>query len=91
MHKIRVFCSGIFANDPLCPSGILKIPRATRRALGLLLRPEFGASRRTPASAPALGPGGMPSGFSKSPLGIGDLAEDSLQKTRIFYTYFFKG
>ena len=31
-----------------------------RRALGAPLRPPFGASRLTPASAPPLGPGGVP-------------------------------
>ena len=33
---------------------------AHRRALGAPLRPPFGASRLTPASAPPLGPGGVP-------------------------------
>ena len=32
-----------------------------RWALGASLRPPFGASRLTPASAPPLGPGGVPS------------------------------
>ena len=34
--------------------------RGSRRALGAPLRPPFGASRLTPASAPPLGPGGVP-------------------------------
>ena len=59
------------SSDPLSPSGILKIPRATRRALGPPLRPPFVASLLSPAFAPALGPGGLPSGFSKSPPGFG--------------------
>ena len=62
MHKIRVFCSGIFS---LSPSGILKMPRATRWALG----PPFGASRLSPA----LGPGGVHSGIFKIPSGLGGI------------------
>ena len=66
------FLEGIFAQIPRSPEGILKIPRATRRARGLERRPEFGAKRRTPAEAEARGPGGLPEGFSKSPTGWGD-------------------
>ena len=63
------------SSDPLSPSGILKIPRATRRALGPPLRPPFVASLLSPASAQALGPSGVPekfqfiflSGFMKPP------------------------
>ena len=56
MHKIRVFCSVIFANDPLCPSGILKIPRAIRRALGIFKIPSWhrGSRRRFPPKNPNL-------------------------------------
>ena len=56
MQKIRVFCSGIFANDPLCPSGILKIAQATRRALGIFRIPSGHrvSRRRFPPKNPNL-------------------------------------
>ena len=88
MHKIRVFCRES-SSDPLSPSGILKIPRATRRALGPPLRPPFVASLLSPASAPALGPGGLPSGFSKSPPGFGGSERRFPPKNPNFLYIFF--
>ena len=69
----------------------MKIPRATRRALGPPLRPPFVASLLSPASAPALGPGGLPSGFSKSPPGFGGSGAKSPQKNPNFLYKFPEG
>ena len=55
MHKIRVFCRES-SSDPLSPSGILKIPRATRRALWIFKIPSGhrGSRRRFPPKNPNL-------------------------------------
>ena len=45
------FLEGIFAQIPRSPEGILKIPRATRRARGPQRRPERGAKRLSSAVA----------------------------------------
>ena len=62
--------SWIFPRSPSPVRGFWKSPRAARRALGPPLRPPFGASRLSPASAPALGHGVLPSGIFKIPSGL---------------------
>ena len=72
-----------FHQIPIARSGILKIPSCLRS--GLRLPPR--ASLRPP-----LRPSGTaycPRGFSKSPLGSGDLGENPLTKTKILYIYYF--
>ena len=49
----------------------IETSRAPRWARGPSLRPPFVASLLSPASALALGPASVPSGFLKSPLGFG--------------------
>ena len=83
------FFQGDFAPDPLSPEGIWKSPRARRRARGPERRPQWGAKRRTEAGAEARGPGGVPEGIFKSPMGEGIWGKIHETKSE-FYTYFFE-
>ena len=59
-----------------------------RRARGAERRPEWGAKRRTEAGAEARGPGAVPEGIFKSPMGEGILGKITAKKYE-FCTYFF--
>ena len=64
------FFGGFTSRSQQAIGAFQKNPSGTPGTLGPPLRPPFGASNLRPASAPALGPVGEPTGFSKIPPGF---------------------